>query len=81
MPTLNPKTFPAIIQCMEWCKASSLWAKPITRTHDVGDSISDVQRLTAESVAVGSARDGSEYSLVLRTVENLELHIRLAYSE
>ena len=53
------------------------FAGKIASTHDIGDAISDVQRLTAESVAIGSARDGSEYSLVLRTVDNLELHLRL----
>ncbi len=53
------------------------FAGKIASTHDVGDAVSDVQRLNVDSIAVGSARDGSEYSLVLRTVDNLELHLRL----
>ncbi len=53
------------------------FAGKIASTHDVGDAISDVQRFTVDSVAVAAARDGSEYSLVLRTVDNLELHLRL----
>ena len=52
-------------------------AGKITKTHDVGDTISDIQQLNIDSVGVGSAPDGSEYSLVLRTVDNLELHLRL----
>ncbi len=53
------------------------FAGKIAKTHDVGDAISDIQKLTVESISVGSARDGSEYSLMLRTVDNLELHLRL----
>ncbi len=53
------------------------FASKIASTHDIGDAISDVQRFTVNTVGVGSARDGSEYSLVLRTVDNLELHLRL----
>ncbi len=53
------------------------FASKIASTHDVGDTISDVQRLQVDSIGIGSARDGSEYSLVLRTVDNLELHLRL----
>ena len=53
------------------------FASKIAKTHDVGDAISDIQKLTAKSISVGSARDGSEYSLVLTTADNLELHLRL----
>ena len=53
------------------------FASKIASTHDVGDAISDVQRLNVDSIGVGAARDGSEYSLLLRTVDNLELHLRL----
>ena len=53
------------------------FAGKIASTHDVGDAISNVQRLNVDSIGVGSARDGSEYSLLLRTVDNLELHLRL----
>ncbi len=53
------------------------FASKIARTHDIGDTISDIQQHIINSVGVGSAPDGSEYSLVLRTVDNLELHLRL----
>ncbi len=53
------------------------FAGKIADTHDIGDTISDVQRLTVESISIGAARDGSEYSLVLRTIDKLELHLRL----
>ncbi len=53
------------------------FAGKIAKTHDIGDTISDVQQFTVESVGVGSAPDGYEYSLVLRTIDKLELHLRL----
>ncbi len=53
------------------------FAGKIAKTHDIGDTISDIQQFNVESVGVGSASDGSEYTLVLRTIDKLELHLRL----
>ncbi len=40
------------------------FAGKIARTHDIGDTISDIQQLIIDSVGVGAAPDGSDYSLV-----------------
>ena len=56
------------------------FASKITKTHNVGDKISDVQRMTVDSIGVGSASDGSEFSLVVRTVDRLEGHFALPVS-
>ena len=53
------------------------FASKITKTHDVGDSISDLQRLNVDSISVGAAHDGSEFSLIVRTVDQLEAHFGL----
>ena len=52
-------------------------ASQVAKTHDVGETISDTQRLTADSIGVGSAPDGSEFSLMVRTSDKLELHLGL----
>lgn len=53
------------------------FASKITKTHSVGDTISDVQRLKVDSIGIASARNGSEFSLVVKTVDQLEAHFAL----
>ncbi|WP_422366388.1 hypothetical protein [Pelagibius sp.] len=49
----------------------------ISKTHDVGDTLTNLPNLSATSVAVGEARDGSCFSLVVRTGENVEMQVVL----
>lgn len=53
------------------------FASKIAKTHNIGDKISDVQRFKVDSIGIGSADDGSEFSLVLTTVNQLEAHFAL----
>ena len=50
----------------------------IEKPHDVGDTLSGFHHLAVREIGVAAARDGSEFSLVVTTRDNLELRFRLA---
>lgn len=53
-------------------------AEKISKTHDIGDTLTNLPNLRPTSVAVGEARDGSAFSLLLQIGENVEMHVVLS---
>ena len=49
----------------------------IQHTHDVGEVIEKSQNLSVREIGVGAAKDGSEFSLIVTTTDNLQLRFLL----